>query len=68
MGDTLFRNYIITFDKQNSKVGFTGNYTEITLIGQTAQTYLQVGQITMAAICALLIIAAVAMLCVMWRG
>lgn len=62
------KNYVVSFDKTNSRVGFSGNYTYVNMIGQTSQVYLYTGQIAMSAICAVLILAAIAMLCVMWKG
>lgn len=66
LGDTFFRNYIITFDKQNAQIGFSGNYRLVSVIGVNSQTYLQRGQIAMASICALLSIVVIALLCLMW--
>lgn len=35
LGDTLFLKYIITFDKSNAQVGFSGDTKSIQVIGQT---------------------------------
>jgi hypothetical protein len=36
LGQSLLRNYVVTFDKDNSKVGFSGDYQIISLIGKTS--------------------------------
>ena len=33
LGDTLFKNYIITFDKENQQVGFNGDLLPINSYG-----------------------------------
>jgi hypothetical protein len=54
LGDTLFQNYVITFDKQKSRIGFSGNYETIDLIGTDSQVYFYDSQISMAIIAGLL--------------
>lgn len=36
LGDTLFLNYVITFDKTQAQVGFYGSTTEIQIVGDNS--------------------------------